>query len=226
MLPALSHLFFPNICYSCYEPIAENLKCICTNCIIELPQTKFWVGIENEAEKKFWGKIKLEKAMSFLYFHAQGEVQNLIHHFKYQGVTEIGVTLGEWAAQELSTTCFFDDIDFLIPIPIHENKRAIRGFNQSDYIADGVSNITQIETKKELLVKHKHTSSQTRKTRFERWKNVKYSFELIDNYDLRGKHILLIDDVLTTGSTVEAAATAFSEVENLKLSLLTMAITY
>lgn len=202
------------------------MNCICPKCRIELPQTKFWSGIENEAEKKFWGKIQLEKVMSFLYFHPLGGVQNLIHHFKYKGVTDIGLTLGEWCAQELLVSDFFDDIELIVPIPIHEKKKAQRGFNQSDFIAKGVSNITHLKINNEVLVKHNNTPSQTRKNRFERWQNTNQSFGLKKDHDLEGKHVLLIDDVLTTGSTVEAAGQAFLEVKNLKISLLTMAITY
>ena len=174
----------------------------------------------------FWGRLPLERATSFLQFQKSGKVQRLIHHFKYKGVKEIGYTLGQMAAFELKEKGFFEGIDSIVPIPIHKLKLKKRGYNQSYFIAEGISDAIQIKIDLELITKEIHTESQTKKSRFKRWQNVDSSFKLnmerIPEY--RGKHILLVDDVLTTGSTLEACGSQLLQIPGVKLSLLTMAV--
>ena len=226
MISSLVSLIFPNICFACGDTLANQQKHICTSCFLSMPRTNFFGSEKNEVEQKFWGRVELQRATSFLYFTNKGKVQQIIHHFKYKGQKEIGVTLGEWAAAELLTQGFFESIDLIIPIPIHELKKQKRGYNQSDFIAAGLGNLTGIEIETKNLVKQLNTQSQTRKSRFKRWENVKTTFKVRDEQKLTGKHILLVDDVITTGATVEACAIELLKVQNVKLSLLSIAMTY
>ncbi len=219
-------MFFPKVCYACGEALSHNQVHICSRCYLEMPQTHFWKNRDSTVPKKFWSRVDFQKATSFLHFHSKGRVQRLVHHFKYKSIPEIGITLGEWAASELQAQAFFEGIDLIVPIPIHDRKRALRGYNQSDYIAEGIANVTGLMVRTDSLKKQIHTSSQTRKSKYERWENVKHSFQLSNERAFENKHILLVDDVLTTGATVEASALAFCKVPNHQLSLLTMALTY
>ena len=181
----------------------------------------------NLIEKIFWGRLDLIKATSFLKFEKNGKIQQLLHALKYKGVYQVGTTLGSMAARELETTELFNDIDLLVPVPIHKIKKEKRGYNQSHYIADGISAVTGIEVDKTSIVKYVNTKSQTRKTRFERFENTENTFSIKSNKKLKNKHILLVDDVLTTGSTIEACGNTLQKnVEGVQLSLLTIAFTY
>ena len=226
MLNSLLNLFFPKICYACGNSINSQLNHICLKCRISIPRTNAHTEADNPIEKMFWGRLELKKATAFLLFEKGNKVQNLLHHLKYKGIKELGITLGELAAVELKESIFFNDIDLIVPIPIHPQKRRKRGYNQSEFIAKGVANITHKELSNNLVSKSFNTQSQTRKGRFKRWKNVKSTFQLSQDIDITNKHILLIDDVVTTGSTVEACGEVLLKVEGVKLSLLTIAAPY
>ena len=159
-------------------------------------------------------------------FEKNGTLQKLLHSLKYTGVKDVGVTLGELAALEIESSGFFNGIDVLIPVPIHAKKQKKRGYNQSHYIAEGIMNITTLPINLTSIKKELNTASQTRKKRFERFENVSNTFTSLNTEDLTGKHILLVDDVVTTGSTLEACANVLKEIEGVKLSLLTISATY
>lgn len=226
MLSQIKNLFFPKICFACGNSISVLEKNICLECITQLPRTNFFQSKNNEVEKIFWGRIPIEKATSFLTFQPKGKVQKLIHQFKYKGQKELGVTLGELAANELQKQGFFIGINLIIPMPIHDLKKEKRGFNQSDFIAEGISNITGLEMELKNVRKVVNTSSQTKKGRFKRWKNVETTFQVSNPEELNGKHILLVDDVITTGSTIEACSLQLLKIPNLKISILSIAMTY
>jgi ComF family protein len=226
MFQEISSLLFPKLCYACGEYIGQLNRLICSSCIQEFPRTNFYKSKYNLIEQKFWGRILIERGTSFLYFQPKGKVQQLIHKFKYKGHKEIGISLGSWAATELLAEGFFDGIDLLIPMPIHGIKKEIRGFNQSDLIVEGIAEVTGLEGGFDLVKKEINTSSQTRKSRFNRWKNVKSTFQVSDKLMFEGKHILLVDDVITTGATIEACATEILKIPNVKLSILSIAMTY
>ena len=226
MLAALLHLIFPNNCKACREAIPHQLKDICLKCRNEFPRFKENFQEGNELDKLFWGKIKLEKTAAFLKFEKGSKVQEVIHQLKYKGKKELGITLGTMAAIELASYNFFDDIDFLIPVPIHPLKERVRGYNQSEFIATGIHEITDIPVTNKLIKKGINTGSQTRKSRFKRWQNVSSSFTIQDRQAAKGKHLLLVDDVLTTGSTIEACALELMKIEGVKVSLLALAYTY
>lgn len=223
MIKAITHLFFPKVCLACGKAMSLHSEHVCLSCRHELPRVNHQNYVDNELQKTFWGRLPLERATAFLWFQKQGKVQRILHHLKYKGAQDLGVTMGEIMASELIDKGFFEGIDFLIPIPIHAKKARIRGYNQSEMLAMGVNQLTEIEVCTEAIVKEIHTASQTKKSRFKRWKNVNATFKLKHSNQLEGKHILLIDDVLTTGSTVEACGIELLQVPNIKLSLLTLA---
>jgi len=223
MLNEVVSLLFPKTCDACGLAMNKQLEQICTACRMNLPQTNAHLSKNNPFEKLFWGRIELNKATAFFKFESKGGVQRLIHNLKYEGVKEIGHTLGKFSAQHLNQSSFFDSIDAIVPIPIHEKKEKVRGYNQSHFIADGISEILDIPAIKNAVKKEIHTESQTRKSRYNRWKNVKTTFKVTDSDVLKNKHLLLVDDVVTTGSTVEACGIELLKVEGVQLSFLAMA---
>jgi ComF family protein len=226
MFRALFNLIYPKICYACGEAINGELQDICVTCRSELAYLNIREFQNNPIQQLFWGRVEFEKATAFTKFEKKGKMQHLLHALKYKGIKDVGITLGELAALEIGTTDFFNDIDVIIPVPIHAKKQKTRGYNQSHYIAQGIQNITEIAIDFDSIVKEQHTSSQTRKRRFERYENVTNTFNLLNKNKLKGKHILLVDDVVTTGSTLEACATQLQKIEGLKLSLLTISVSY
>lgn len=226
MFEALFNLVFPNICYACGHTVQPPVLHICIECRADLAKVDTPNFTNNKIQHLFWGRLELQKATSYLRFEQFGKTQRLLHALKYKGVKELGITLGELAAQELNEQGFFSEIDVLIPIPIHRRKKRKRGYNQSLLIAEGISNITQIPVEKKVLQKTVNTKSQTRKSRFERFQNVNQTFELRQPNSLTNQHILLIDDVVTTGATVEACGNLLRSIPGIQLSLLTMAGTY
>lgn len=226
MLSSLLHLIFPKNCHSCGNAITDKLENICLNCRNELPYTYASAKSRESLEKLFRGRIQLQKIAAFLKFEKGGKVQQLIHRMKYQDQKEIGHTLGEMAAAMLKEENFFENIDLLIPIPIHPFKERRRGYNQSQYIAEGVEMASGVKLDSTSVKKSIHTDSQTRKEKFKRWENVSASFEVIHEKELQGKHLLLIDDVITTGATIEACAAELQKIKGVKISILSMAFTY
>ena len=226
MLEALFNLIFPKICYACGDAISGSVQHICLSCRGDLAKIDTQDFTNNKIQQLFWGRLELEKASSYLKFEQYGKTQRLLHALKYKGVKEVGITLGELAAIELMEKGFFHEIDLLLPIPIHRIKNKKRGYNQSHYIAEGIANISNIPIDKTSLFKNVNTKSQTKKNRFERFENVTRTFELVQPRQLENKHVLLIDDVVTTGATIEACGNTLRNINGIRLSLLTIASTY
>lgn len=226
MIDSFLNLIFPNLCFGCKNTVEKELFKICISCRSNLARHHQNFPFNDPIEKIFLGRLKLEKATAFLKFEKDGRIQQLLHALKYKGVSNVGIGLGELAAQELFAQSFFKDIDLLLPIPIHRKKQQKRGYNQSHYIAQGIANITGLNIDQTSIVKQIHTKSQTKKSRFERHKNVISSFKLMSKQNLKNKHILLVDDVITTGSTIEACGNELKNIPGVQLSLLTIAYTY
>ena len=178
---------------------------------------------DNPVEKLFWGKIPLERATSYFLYHKGSNFRHILHLLKYEGRSDIGRTMGRFIAEEIAGSGFFDGIDAIVPVPLHPRKLRARGYNQSECLASGIADVTGIELDVQAVKRCVHSQTQTRKSAYERWENVAGIFRVDHPERYAGKHILLVDDVLTTGSTVTACADAFAGVEDLRISVLTLA---
>ena len=189
-----------------------------------MPRTNYHLREDNSVERMFWGKIPLERGTSFFYYHKGSDFRHILHQLKYGGRKDLGEIMGRFMAAELATTDFFEGIDVIIPVPLHPRKRRARGYNQSEWIARGVSQVVGLPVDVSSVIREKHTDTQTRKSTYERWENVDGIFRLRHPENFVGKHVLIIDDVLTTGSTTTACADVFHEVEGVRISVLTLAV--
>lgn len=199
----------------------ENL--ICTECYVVIPRTGYHNVPENPVAQLFWGRCRLEKAAAFSYYNKGSRIRNLVHNLKYKGIKELGFELGNIYGQSLKSSGFTDDIDLIIPVPLHPLKKRRRGFNQSELICDGLARVTGIPVDYTSLTRVTGTDTQTKRSRYERWKNVEGIFCVTDSVLLRGKHILLVDDVITTGSTVESCANELLKSEGVRVSVISLA---
>lgn len=221
---AFLSLFFPRCCIVCGNPLAKGEAYLCAHCNMNLPRTNLHKLRDNAVEQLFWGKIPLERAASFFYYRKGSDFRKILHRLKYGGEKEIGEAMGRCMATELLPYHFFSGIDVIIPVPLHPKKQRTRGYNQSEWIARGVSVISGIPVDTTSVSRNKKTDTQTRKTLFERWDNVDRAFTLHLPERFVGKHLLIIDDVLTTGATTVACASAFEGVGEIRISVLTLAV--
>lgn len=199
-------LFFPKVCDACAQPLIRGEEVICTQCLLELPRTDSHILSNKPLEAKFYGKININKAYSFLYFRKDGNVQNLLHNLKYKGKPYIGEFVGKLFARELKDLDHIRCIDLIIPVPLHQSKLRRRGYNQSEHFALGLSSGLELPMDTEALKRIIKNTTQTKKSRLERWQNVENVFHVQKPEMVAGKHVLLADDVVTTGATLEACA--------------------
>jgi ComF family protein len=197
---------------------------LCTECFYHLPKTNFTDHKDNPVAELFWGRAKVENATSFFYYYKTGRYHNILHQLKYKGRKYIGLEMGRIFGNELTATPFMQ-ADLVHAVPLHFKKLKKRGFNQSELIAAGISEKLNKPLLKDAIVKTGETPTQTKKTRYERWENVKGIYKVNKPDKIKNKHILLIDDVVTTGSTLEACANAVLEVEGTKVSIATLGFT-
>ena len=215
-------LIYPKVCMACDSPLLKHEENLCTFCIYSLPKTNFHTENDNPVSRLFWGKSVIEGAASYFHFEKGGHVQQLIHKFKYKGFKEIGVEAGKHYGAELKEFAPYNSIDIIVAVPLHKSKKRKRGYNQSEFFAMGLSQSMKVPTDFTSFYRAKATDTQTRKSRFERYENVEAIFRLKENHSLSGKHILLVDDVVTTGSTLEACCETLRAAGN-KISIATMA---
>lgn len=223
MFKDLIALVFPNNCAACNATLYRNEKTLCTKCRFDLPKTNFHDFLENPLAKLFWGKLNIEAVTALYHFDKGARVQHLLHELKYKGNTNVGEVLGSILAHDLKKSEQFSSIEGVVPVPLHPKKQRKRGYNQSYFIAKGISETMEIPVMDKSLIRVQHSESQTRKSKFNRWRNVETVFDVKKEETLRGKHILLVDDVITTGSTLEACATQLLKVDGVKVSIAALA---
>jgi ComF family protein len=216
-------LFFPEICVTCGDKLLNQEKYICLKCLFDLPRTDFHKIQGNRVEQQFWGRVKIEHAASYFYFRKGSRYQKIIHYLKYKGLKELGEEVGKHFGYDLAEAENFSEIDVIIPIPLHPKKLKKRGYNQSEWIAKGLSSGLKKPVDNNNLIRVVETSTQTKKSRFERWKNVEGIFKVQQPDLLKNKHVLLVDDVVTTGSTLEACAVELLKIPEIKISIATLA---
>lgn len=217
-------LLFPRICYACGNHLMRNEKLICTECYVLIPRTNYHLENENQVAQLFWGRCRIERAAAFSFYNRDSRIRKLIHNLKYKGIKEIGPELGRIYGYSLLKSEFLSGIDVIIPVPLHSTRTRIRGFNQSELICEGLSEVTGIPVDKESLRRITVTATQTRKSRYERWVNVEGIFNLTDPSVIAGKHVLLVDDVITTGSTLESCVNELLKADGVRVSVVALAV--
>lgn len=224
MLKHLINLFFPRICAGCTTILLTNETVICTSCRHNLPLSNHHLLIENEAYKKFYGRVPVEHASAFLYFHKKGIVQELIHNLKYKGHEDIGALLGHWYGQDLKDILKATKPDEIIPVPLHPRKLKERGYNQVTSFGLALSEELEINYNSHLLKRMVYTKTQSKKNLLGRAEGIENLFDVTFTEKDHGKHFLLMDDVITTGSTLEACSRALLKIPNAKISIVCMAM--
>jgi ComF family protein len=216
-------LIFPELCQACGSSLISGEELICTHCMYDLPYTNFHQQPDNAVARQFWGRLPLQSAYVLFYFSKGGKVQNMMHQLKYRNSPKIGNKLGEIAGKQLASSAPFQDIDVIIPVPLHPRKLKQRGYNQSAQFAEGLSAKMNIPIDVTSLIRLKHTETQTLKSRFSRYENMKEVFGVSIPDQLAGKHILLVDDIITTGSTLEACGIELLKIPGVTISVAAIA---
>lgn len=224
MFQNVVNLFFPKICEACKLPLKDNEYVVCISCRHELPITNFHFEDDDTVKKMLYGRVQLEHATALLYFSKKGLVQELLHNLKYRGHEQIGEFLGNWLGGELQSTIYYKDIDVVIPVPLHKKKKRQRGYNQVTKFGQSIAKALEVDFNENALTKIKHSRTQVFKDRITRFDDANIRFALGNTENLAGKHILLVDDIITTGATIEACALLLQTISDVKISIATMAI--
>ncbi len=217
------NFFYPRQCEVCGRLLTDGEKMLCMPCLLELPRTNFHLQADNQVAALFWGRVYIANAASYFYFYKGGRFQKLIHKLKYEGRRDIGRELGRYYGEELRNSVFAS-ADLVIPVPLHRKKERKRGYNQSEMIAGGLCEVLKIPLVCGNLKRPDYTETQTKKSRFDRFMNMEGRFTVTDPLVIRGRHVLLVDDVVTTGSTLEACSGALLSAGCKAVSVLTIAV--
>lgn len=220
------NLLYPKLCYACDSVLKSNEQILCTACLHALPIADHHLEKDNPVEKIFYGRIPVENATALLLFDKKGMAQKLIHNLKYRGHQEIGPFLGAWLGEELKGLEGWKDVTTVVPVPLHRKKLKIRGFNQVAGFGQEIAKALGVPYREDILLKISATQTQTLKTRFARWGSIDETFFLKEKSSLENAHVLLVDDLVTTGATLEACAQKLLTIPKLKISIATMAITH
>jgi ComF family protein len=212
-------LLYPRVCAACGNSLFKHEEVICTFCLYHLPKTNYHLMEDNPLDKVFWGRVQLENTAALYNFHKKSKVQHLIHQLKYKGRMDVGIHLGKLLGADLAKAEAFKGVTKIVPVPLHPEKFRKRGYNQSEQIAIGLAKAMSIEMDAASFIRTVDTSTQTRKSRFARWENVKEIFKVTSREKLANNHILLVDDVITTGATLESAGHILLNIEGVKLSV-------
>lgn len=217
------HLFFPEACAGCAHTLLYQEELLCTGCLFHLPRTDFHLDKDNETARQLWGKLEYRFAVSMLKLSKDSITERLIHQLKYGNKPQVGAYLGRMYAGTLQNSGLLKEIDFIVPIPLHSSKLKKRGYNQSFYFAQGLSEVLSIPCDPLNLVRVRSSVSQTQKSRVDRYDNVEDVFACTNHEKFEGKHILLVDDVLTTGATIASAGNMLIRASQCQISVATIA---
>lgn len=228
------NFLFPRYCWICGDRLSVSEQHLCSRCLIDLPRTNFHLRQDNPMEMLFWGCFNIVHAAAFFYYHQNTPTSEILYLLKYKNCPGIGEYMGEIYAQEIrlseenSQCLFFSDIDYIIPLPLNSKKLKLRGYNQCDAICRGLTKVTKIPVLYDVVERVIANSTQTKKSRVERELNVEQIFRLTGMEEKRalliGKHVLLVDDVCTTGSTLKSFASVFNEIPDIRISILTLGL--
>jgi ComF family protein len=224
MFESIINLFFPKVCSGCSSFLLSNENVICSVCRHDIPLTNHHLNPENDAFKKFYGRIPVVHTSALFYFHKKGIVQELIHNLKYKGHEEIGAILGEWYAEDLKTIDLLQSVDEIIPVPLHRRKLKERGYNQVTTFGTALSSSLNIDYNDSLLIRNVYSKTQSKKNLLGRTEGIESTFDVVFTEKNHNKHFLLIDDVITTGSTLEACSRALLKIPGSKISIVCMAM--
>ena len=219
---SLLHLAFPHVCEGCGSDTLSADHYLCLHCLDALPTTNFFLHKDNPVEGLFWGRIPVEEGGAQFYYTKESMMQHLMQQFKYRGHKELGIYLGRLMGHALQASGRFHDVDALVPLPLHTSKERRRGYNQAALLCAGIAEVWKKPVVGNAVVRTEATESQTRKSRVERWQNMEGKFRIKDEQALSGRHVLLIDDVVTTGATLEACGQALKTAPQLRLSIATL----
>jgi ComF family protein len=220
---SLLRLFYPLLCKACGDEVFRQDNHLCWRCLQELPLTHFEQHAENPVKHIFTGRLRLQQACSFVYYNKDSITQAIVHRFKYQSEKELGIFMGEMMGQAMFAHPHHQHYDAIIPLPLNERKLRQRGYNQAALLALGISRALGKPVETSAVMRTRYTSTQTKKNRIQRWMNVEHVFDIDANHNLQGKHVLLVDDVITTGATMEAMGQVLEAVPGLQLSLCSLA---
>jgi len=219
-----THLLYPELCVACGGDLPSSATCFCLRCSARLAQSDMHLVAENEFINRLWGRVNIESGAAAYYFTRQSPIRMAVHHLKYKNKPEIGLMIGREFGRKLRESDLYKTIEGIIPVPLHPKKERLRGYNQSSMFAQGLSEAMEIPMLGKVLVRRAFTETQTKKKRMERFQNVGDVFSVEKPQTIEGKHLLLVDDVLTTGATLEVCGQALLDVEGTKLSCATIAI--
>ncbi len=224
MLRDLVYLFYPIYCAACDSPLHSNERLLCTSCRHELPLGNFHYVNAKKIEKVFYGRVKIENATALFVFRKDSLVQNMIHNLKYRGREEIGEELGRWLGSEICQLAEYQKIEVVVPVPLHPRRFRERGYNQVEKFGIEIAKKLEANYINTVLKKKSHTTKQSKHRRINRWVNTAETYDISNQSLLVGKHILLVDDIITTGATIEACVRELLKIEGVTISVAAMAM--